>query len=119
MTWIIENWYIIVCIAAVFVSAIFAVLAFFYLPFDKQYEKVRKWLLWAVSQAEKELGGGTGRLKLSMAYDMFVTKFPWLARLISFDRFSQLVDTALDEMRTMIETNPSASRVITGNELEE
>ena len=65
----------------------------------------RVWLLWAVTEAEKELGGGTGKLKLRQVYDLFVTRFPWLARIVPFDLFSDMVDDALDEMREMLKNN--------------
>lgn len=45
------------------------------MPSDKQLNKVREWLLYAVTKAEKELGGGTGQIKLRYVYDMFVARF--------------------------------------------
>ena len=38
-----------------------AVYVFVKMPSDKQLNKVREWLLYAVTKAEKELGGGTGQ----------------------------------------------------------
>ena len=40
-----------------------------------QLESLRQWLLFAVTEAEKSLGSGTGKLKLRQVYDMFLTKF--------------------------------------------
>ena len=54
------------------------------MPSDKQLSKVREWLLYAVTKAEKELGGGTGQIKLRYVYDMFVARFTWLARVTGF-----------------------------------
>lgn len=105
MEFIIENWPLIVGAAAVVAAVAVAVYRFAGLPTDKQLAKVREWLLWAVTEAEKDLGGGTGKLKLRQVYDLFVTRFPWLARAVSFELFSELVDDALEEMREMLATN--------------
>ena len=72
---------------------------------DKQIMAMREWLLYAVTLAEKELGHGTGKLKLRSVYDMFIVKFPWLAKIISFNEFSNYVDDALIQMKQMLSTN--------------
>lgn len=54
---------------------------------------------------QKELGGGTGQIKLRYVYDMFVARFTWLARVISFEAFSMMVDEALERMKKMLESN--------------
>ena len=105
MEFIINYWYIIVAVIAALVVAGVAIYRYFGLPSDAQLAKVREWLLWAVTEAEKELGGGTGKLKLRQVYDLFVTRFPWLARIVPFDLFSDMVDDALDEMREMLKNN--------------
>ena len=64
MNFIVENWYIILALAAVLGVAVWYAYRYFNLPSEAQLAKVREWLLWAVTGAEKELGGGTGRLKL-------------------------------------------------------
>ena len=58
-----------------------------------------------LTKAEKELGGGTGQIKLRYVYDMFVARFVWLARMISFEAFSMMVDEALERMKKMLESN--------------
>ena len=84
------------------------------MPRGAQLKKVREWLLLAVTQAEKELGSKTGKLKLRTVYDAFLTKFPWLAPVISFDRFSELVDDALEEMRDMLDKNEAVKALVEG-----
>ena len=74
----------------------------------------KEWMLWAVTKAEKELGSGTGKLKLRYVYDMFVTKFPWLEGVISFEMVSMMVDDALEEMREMLETNKAVQEFVNG-----
>ncbi len=76
-------------------------------PNAKQIEAVKEWLLYWVLQAEANLGGGTGKIKLSMVYDAFVQRFPWLAKMVSFETFSLMVDDVLKKMRSMIQSNPS------------
>lgn len=114
MEFIINYWYIIVAVIAALVVAGVAVYRYFGLPSDAQLDKVREWLLWAVTEAEKELGGGTGKLKLRQVYDLFVARFPWLAKIVSFELFSDMVDDALDEMREMLKNNQAVKALVNG-----
>ena len=77
----------------------------------------KNWLVWAVSEAEKGLGSGTGQLKLRLVYDMAVARFPIVAKLIPFKLFSNMVDTALKIMNEMIKNNASIAEAIT-NQIE-
>lgn len=112
MEFLIDNWYVIVGIVAVFVIAGFAVYKFAGLPTKTQIIKVKEWLLYAVTVAESALGGGTGKLKLRSVYDMFLTKFPVMAKVVSFETFSSWVDEALDEMKKMLETNENIKNLV-------
>ena len=116
MEFIINYWYIIVAVIAALVVAGVAVYRYFGLPSDAQLDKAREWLLWAVTEAEKELGGGTGKLKLRQVYDLFVMRFPWLVRVVSFDLFSDMVDDALEEMRSMLQTNTAVKVLVEGGD---
>ena len=116
MEFLIENWYIILAAMALGALAVVAVVRFFLLPREKQMENVRQWLLGAVTAAEKELGGGTGKLKLRTVYDAFLTKFPWLAPVIPFEQFSGLVDDALVEMRKLLADNKAVQQMVTGED---
>lgn len=77
----------------------------------------KNWLVWAVSEAEKVLGSGTGQLKLRLVYDMAVARFPIVAKLIPFKLFSNMVDAALKIMNEMIKNNASIAEAIT-NQIE-
>lgn len=77
-----------------------------------RFSAFRNWLVFAVSEAEKALGGGTGKLKLRYAYNIAIKYFPTLTKIIPFSVFSSMVDTALETMRFMIETNQAISDVI-------
>lgn len=114
---ILENWYIIFAFCAAGMAAGVAVYHFMMQPKSDQLRKVREWLLWAVIQAEKALGSGTGQLKLRQVYDLFVLRFPWLAKIIPFDMFGGMVDDALDEMRELLENNEAVAAYINGSTL--
>ena len=115
MTFFLENWYLFV--AGIAAAAVIGVVIgrFLHLPTAQQIDKCKEWLLWAVTEAEKELGGGTGRLKLRQVYDLFVQRFPAVARAVSFDTFSLWVDEALEDMREMLKQNQAVKDLIGGD----
>lgn len=78
-------------------------------------EALANWLKWAVVQAEKELGGKTGQLKLQMVYDMAVSRFSWLASAVTFEEFSIMVDNALGWMREQVEKNANIKKIVEGD----
>lgn len=94
MAWITDNWSLLVVIAIGFI--------YFVLCGKKS---VKEWLLFAVSMAEKELGQGTGRLKLKFCYDAFLANYPVFSKILPFVVFSRWVDDALAEMKKLIEFN--------------
>lgn len=102
---ILANWPLVIASVAVIVVAIISVLNFIQKPSDDQIQSVREWLLFACVQAEKQLGSGTGKLKLRYVYDMFLEKFPYIAKFLTFDTFSQYVDEALEKMKELLNTN--------------
>lgn len=116
MKFIAEYWFLIVAMLAMVAVGGCTVYAFLKMPSEEQLEKIREWLLYAVTMAEKKLGGGTGKLKLRYVYDMFVVKFPWLVKVIPFETFSLMVDEALEEMRMMLKENRAVQELVTGNE---
>lgn len=100
-----ENIAVIIGICCVVGAIGFGIYQFLKLEKDKQLEIVKEWLLLAVVEAEKKLGGGTGQIKLRYVYDMFIEKFKFLALMITFEQFSIMVDMALDKMRLMLSSN--------------
>lgn len=114
MDWMIENWYVV--FGLVFLGAMFgiAIYNFISLPTDAQLSKVKEWLLLAVVEAERAMGGGTGAIKLRMVYGLFLDKFPWLVKVISFEQFSKMVDEALETMRGMLQNNKAVKEYISG-----
>lgn len=114
MKYIVENWFVIVALMAAAAAGGYTIYVFVKMPSDKQLNKVREWLLYAVTKAEKELGGGTGQIKLRYVYDMFVARFTWFAKAISFEMFSMMVDEALDKMKEMLESNKAMQTLVSG-----
>lgn len=104
MTLLIDNWNLVL----IAVLAIVGVIEYF---FNKA--RAKEWLLGAVTEAEKELGSKTGKLKLRFVYDLFITKFPIFSKIISFQGFSDLVDEVLVEMRKIINTNTAVFNYVT------
>lgn len=104
-------WIIIIAIAAIVVLG-FLIYKFIKMPIANQIEKIKEWLLYAVAQAEKELGGGTGQLKLRYVYDLFIKTFPVLSNFISFNYFSNLVDIVLETFNQILDTNKQVNTYV-------
>ena len=113
MSWMIDNWYIILALLAIVFVAAAAMVHFFHLPTEKQIAAIKEWLLYAVTQAEKELGSGTGQLKLRQVYDWAVARFSWV-QFVPFETFSKWVDEALETMREMLEKNEQIKTYVEG-----
>lgn len=115
MMWTVENWAIFVAAFCIIIGIYHAVCKYLVLPKEYQIKAIKQWLLYAVSEAEKNLGGGTGKLKLRMVYDAFVTKFPTVARVITFEQFSVWVDEALIDMKRILEDNVQIRQYVIGS----
>lgn len=119
MDFIVENWYIVVGLLAVIAAVVIYIVRFFKKPTEKQLESIKEWLLWATTEAEKRFGSGTGKLKLRYVYDLFAETFPWLAKIISFETFSKLVDSALGDMNNLLASNNAVQLYVNGPTAEE
>lgn len=119
MKWIIDNWSLLVVLAVVICLIAFYIRKFTKMPTDEQIRKIKEWLLYAVVMAEKELGSGTGQIKLRYVYNMFMEKFPSFVPIVPFELFSIWVDEALKKMRKMLESNKNLAEyvgILDGNE---
>ncbi len=114
MMWLVENWILVVAAVAILAVVGSFVLEFYGLPTKKQVETIKEWLLYACIEAEKELGDGTGQLKLRYVYDLFIARFPSVAKVVPFAMFSLWVDAALEEMRMMLTRNKAIREVVKG-----
>lgn len=116
MKFLIENWPVLLSfLCGVAVCMLFAV-RFSKEPTERKITMIKEWLLFAVVQAEKELGAGTGQIKLRYVWDLFIQTFPALAPVISFELFCKLVDEALDQMRHLLSTNLDIKNYVDGGE---
>ena len=79
---------------------------------EQKIANIKEWLKWAVTMAEKDLGSGTGQLKLRHVYDMAIKEFPWLIKLVAFSQFSLWVDEALEWMRQQLVDNKSVNNFV-------
>ena len=102
INWILENWYYVVFFIVVAVGCVYGCMT----------GKVKEWLKYAVSIAEKDLGSGTGQLKLRQVYDMFIDKFPAFSSILPFPIFSKMVDTALEWMEIQLNSNANFKNVV-------
>lgn len=115
----VENWLSIVYVVILLAFVVFFIYKFVKSPREAQIKAVKEWLKYAVTLAESEFGSGTGQLKLRMVYDMFITTFPKLAKLISFEVFSRYVDEALEWLNNQLENNNYIATLVKGEEKEE
>lgn len=104
-----------IILALVIVAIVCILIAgFLKLGKERQLKVITEWLLLAVIKAEKELGDGTGQVKLRFVYDLFIDKFRFASMFISFNQFSALVDSALIIMKEMISNNDQVKSYISG-----
>ena len=103
---------IIIAIVIVAIAIISGIIGFYKLTKDQKVANIKEWLKYAVIEAEKALGSGTGQLKLHMVYDMAVKQFPWIVQLVSFDVFSLWVDEVLEWMRLQLNDNKAAQTYV-------
>lgn len=113
MSWLISNWYLLVVGVAAAVVGFLAIYKWAGKPTAEQIANIKEWLLYAVIEAEKQLGGGTGQIKLRQVYDMAIQRFKWLS-IVPFATFSTWVDEALEEMKKMLATNEKVKQLVDG-----
>jgi len=99
---IIDNFWFIFSVLLIVSIFGYRIYNFFKAPTEQQLAQIKAWLLSEVILAEKEFGAGTGKLKLSIVYNEFISKFPWIAKIMTFESFSRYVDDALGEMKELL-----------------
>lgn len=107
------------CILIAIALVVDYVIFFVKMPQNEQKEEIDalksamyRWLKKEVFEAEKEMGGGTGSLKLATVYSNFIKTFPKLVSVISFEEFSKYVDDALVWLNKQLECNPAIQQLI-------
>lgn len=109
---IVDNWALLLAAVAIIGWGISGIYSFVNLPTASQIVKVSEWCVWIVTQAEIELGSGTGKLKMRWVYDKFLVTFPWLAKVITFDMFQSIVEQALEEAKLIWRTNENVKKLM-------
>lgn len=95
-------------IVVLLVVAGFFTLWLIQMPRVERMKKFKSWLVFAVIKAEKYfMDPKTGALKLQQVYEWAVKQYPWVELVITEEQFKEYVDEALEEMRRLLETNPS------------
>ncbi len=112
--WLVENWMVAVMLTTAICVIGALIYRFMKMPTQEQINTIKEWLIFACTEAEKELGSGTGQLKLRYVWDLFITRFPFAARVISFEMFRVWVDEALEEMRMLLTQNKSIREIVKG-----
>lgn len=112
MSFIIANWWLILVLAAGIGLGAYSAYLFIKKPAEEQLKDVKQWLLWAMTEAEKVLGSGTGKLKLRYVYNLFIQRFPAVAALITFEKFDELVSQMMEEFNKLLESNINVQRYI-------
>lgn len=107
LVFFLENWYLILLGICAFTLMVMKIIEFIGYPTSKKKELIKSVLLYYVTEAELELGGGTGAIKLSKVYDYFVQAFPHVVKWISYEEFDLLVQEVLPTMRELLEKKDS------------
>lgn len=109
---VLVNLVFIIGLVAAAGYVIWKIYNFIKMPKADQFEAVKEWLLWAVAEAEKLYGSGTGVLKLRYVYDLFLSRFKELEYFITFDEFSKMVDDSLIGFKDLLEKNEKINNYV-------
>ena len=103
----------IAAVAALFLAIlVVGIVWFLKLSKTEKISRVKMWLRYAVTKAEKYMGSSTGQIKLLWVYNQFVQRFPLLGRIIPFKKFSGWVDSALDWLAEQVDQNDAIKKYI-------
>lgn len=106
MTFIVNHWEVIVSvILLVVVFGVYVVpkiIEFVGYPTSKKWEIIKKYLLAWVTEAETKFSDGDYDLIINYVYSAFISKFPFVMKWISEDKFKSLVDDAIKELEGIL-----------------
>lgn len=111
---IINFWDVAVGLLIIVAVGVVTVIQFIKSPKSSQMVKIKEWLIWACLEAERQMGSKLGTAKLRWTYDLFIQRFPFMSKIISFEIYSSLVDEALITVRKMLESNTKAREYVNG-----
>lgn len=103
LNFVVNNWSLLIALVCGIILAITKIIEFIALPTQKKISEVKRRLLSWVTNAEVDLGGGTGEIKLAEVYDTFCAEYPHLKKWISLEKFQDMVDESLEKMREILD----------------
>lgn len=112
MTWIMNNYHTILIALVIIIGVVFTVVKFFKLTPAEQKKRILLVLLDACIKAEQALGSKTGKAKRAQVYAMLKEKMPIISLFLSMEKFDELLDLALEEMKDWLAKNAEAARKI-------
>lgn len=78
-------------------------------------KQVKQMLLYLVTKAEKEFGGGTGQIKFAAVVSWIYERLPAIARLfLTADTIGKLIETAVTKMKEYLAANNEAAKLVEG-----
>lgn len=130
MQWMIDNWTLLASVFAALMLAAIKVREYLRLSAEAQaaakkqakdqlIESISGWLLYAITEAEREFGDGTGRLKIAEVYDKALERYPGLGYIITLEQLDELAQHPLEEMRRLLESNKAIAAYVSGGEGQE
>lgn len=105
---------LIIALILVIALALFAVYWYKNHATAKQKKQINAWLLGAVAQAQHDLQDGTGPLKLSVVYGVFVKLFPKLAAKVPVAMFELMVNETLRLLDKLGNQQPKIKSYLNG-----
>lgn len=112
LNFLINYWDIILIAIAVLTVSGVSIINFSKKSTAEKMKSVKEWAIYACALAEAHLGSGTGQLKMRETYDMFIVRFPNLAKIVPFEIYKATAEIALTEFKKMLELNPNVKDLI-------
>ena len=113
LTFLAEYWTLILAVVTAAVAIATKTRQWMALSKDEKkkaaIEAVRRSMLYFVTEAEKEYGGGTGALKRAKVFAEIFKQYPILAQFANVEAVTSLIDYFIDdnlvELRELLENN--------------
>lgn len=115
LEFLLQNWFELLVAAIMIIVGIVTIKKFLAKPTEEQIKIFKNFLLAAVISAEKELGSGTGVLKLQAVYKEAVQYFPFIALTIPYKTFELWVDEAIVKMKELLAENEKLATFVMGD----
>lgn len=128
MQWLINNWTLLASIFAAVALAGIKVRNYLKLSAEEQkgakqkaadrlIKAVSDWLLGALAEAEEDLGGGTGKIKIRAVYGKAIEIFgPELAQILTLEQLDAMAQAPLTELRDILKQKASEAEAKEGND---